>query len=78
MSNTLSGASKAVSYIPTAFKVNATVEGVKAINENAGNLLAGLFDIVLADPESQQLDNPFSPRTAMMACRRKPIRIYRC
>jgi hypothetical protein len=59
MSQTLSNASKAVSYIPTAFKANAAVEGVKAINENAGNLLAGLFDIVLADPASPELDNPF-------------------
>jgi hypothetical protein len=48
----------AISYIPTPFQTNAIVEGVKAINETAGNFLAGLFDLMLADPEEEALDNP--------------------
>lgn len=35
------------------------VEGVKSVHENAGNLLAGILDIALQDPDGAALDNPF-------------------
>lgn len=35
------------------------VEGVKSVHENAGNLLAGILDIALGDPDDAVLDNPF-------------------
>jgi len=35
------------------------VEGVKAVHEGAGNLLAGLLDIAMQDDDSQALANPF-------------------
>ncbi|HEX7390673.1 MAG TPA: hypothetical protein VF286_11210 [Acidiphilium sp.] len=50
--------STAISYIPTPFKANAAVEGVKAINETAGNTLAGIFDLMLGEEEGNGLDNP--------------------
>ncbi len=83
MGNTVSKIGTAVSYIPTPFKINAAVEGVKALNENAGNLLAAGFDIVLAEPCNPNLDNPFftqnghegeSPKTNTYLFRVKALR----
>ncbi|MDE2574228.1 MAG: hypothetical protein KGL55_02855 [Rhodospirillales bacterium] len=74
----------AVSYIPTPFKLNAAVEGVKAVNETAGNTLAGLFDLMMADPEGNGLDNPYftqnghegpSPKTALYFQVKKGLKV---
>ena len=35
------------------------VEGVKTINEQHGNLLAGVLDLAMADQDPAALDNPF-------------------
>jgi hypothetical protein len=55
----LSGLSTAVSYIPSPFKSNAVVEGVKAVNENVGNLLAGAIDIANSESTDPGVVNPF-------------------
>lgn len=69
----LSGAKTVVSYIPTPFKSNAVVEGVKAVNENAGNALAAAIDIANGETTDPGVVNPFftqngfdgeSPKTA--------------
>jgi hypothetical protein len=57
------GAKGAVKYVvKTKFGqsaiAGAAVEGVKAVHENAGNLLGGVLDICLADAEDDALDNP--------------------
>ncbi|MBB3899695.1 hypothetical protein [Roseococcus suduntuyensis] len=35
------------------------VEGLKSVHENAGNLLAGILDVAMQDPDGDALDNPF-------------------
>jgi len=35
------------------------VEGVKAVHEDAGNLLGGVLDLAMADPEEDALGNPY-------------------
>ncbi len=57
------GGGEAVKYVArTKFGQSAisgaAVEGVKALNENAGALLEGALDIYLADPDDDALDNP--------------------
>lgn len=59
MGTTTSKIKTAVSYIPAPFKTNLAVEGVKKVNENAGNFLGVMFDIILAEPGNPALDNPF-------------------
>ncbi|MEO3386113.1 hypothetical protein [Mesorhizobium sp. CAU 1741] len=53
-----SAAQGAVRYVPTAFKANAAVEGVKLVNEDAANLLGGLLDIMMEEDDGTGLDNP--------------------
>jgi hypothetical protein len=68
------GIATAISYIPVPFTTNAVTGIVGAVSEPAGNFLAGIFDVMLADPEEAALDNPFftqnghdgpSPKTAL-------------
>ena len=73
---------KAVSYIPTKVSLGAVSEGVKAVHTGSGNFLAGVFDLITADPENDAIDNPFftqnghegpSPRTADYFTAMKPL-----
>jgi len=55
----MSGLRTAVSYIPTPFTTNAVVEGVKAVDENLGNALAGAIDIATGEDTDPGVLNPF-------------------
>lgn len=48
----------AVRYVPTPFLANAAVEGVKAYNEDWGNALGGIIDILSSEADGAGLDNP--------------------
>ena len=79
----------ALKYVATnphtqPFVANAAVEGIKAVHEGAGNLAAGVLDLVSADAEGDGLDNPMfeqnghdgpSPATARYFTVKKALKI---
>jgi len=58
------GVGEAVKYVVNtkfgqSFVAGGVVEGVKAVHEDAGNLLGGILDLAMADPDEDALDNPY-------------------
>lgn len=58
------GGGKAVKYVLSTKAGQSAagglaVEGLKSVHEGAGNLLAGVLDIAMADADEDALDNPF-------------------
>src|SRR5579883_250341 len=58
MSTLSSGVSTVLNATPQPFKTNAMVEGVKSVNEFAGNSLAAIFELMEMEPQGAGLDNP--------------------
>jgi hypothetical protein len=84
MSRLFSGAQTVFNNTPDSFKTGALVEGVKAVDENLGNSLAALFEVMEMQPEGGGLDNPMfeanghdgpSPRTTEYFRAKKMLKI---
>jgi len=60
----MGGPGEAVKYVVNtkfgqSFVAGGVVEGVKAVHEDAGNLLGGILELAMADPDGDALDNPY-------------------
>lgn len=84
MSTLGSGVRTVLNNTPDPFKQNAMVEGVKLVDENLGNSLAAVFELMEMQPEGAGLDNPMftgnghegpSPRTAEYFRAKKMLKI---
>lgn len=74
----MGGVRTAVSYIPSPFKSNAVVEGVKAVNENIGNALAGAIDIANSESTDPGVINPFFTQNGFDGPSPKTASYFRC
>jgi hypothetical protein len=60
----MGGPGEAVKYVVNtkfgqSFVAGGVVEGVKAVHEDAGNLLGGVLELAMADADEAALDNPY-------------------